>query len=184
MVDPEPSTAPFPLYTVRAADPGHDIVDPGDLAHADQDQIDQLMEAIGHLRLVERELAEAARAYMQLNETDMRALHYLLVAENQQQPVTATALARHLRITTASTTKLIDRLERQHHVVREPHPTDRRALLITVAPKTRAAAIASMGRHQASRVHVAAALTAEERDTVIRFLQATTAALRASLDSV
>lgn len=181
-MDPEPTAEQFPLYAVSAADPHHEIVAVDDFRDADRDQIDDLMEAMGRLRLVERDLAAASQAYMRLNETDMRALHYLLIAENQQQPVTATALARHLNITTASTTKLIDRLERQHHVVREPHPTDRRALLISVSPQTRTAAITSMGRHQASRVQVAAGLTPTERDVVIRFLEDTATALRSSVE--
>ena len=178
----EDSTQQMGLYAVRSADPRHEMVSSADLGDADHDQIDRLMEAMGQLRLVERSLAEASQAYMKLNETDMRALHYLLIAENQRRTVTASQLARYLNITTASTTKLLDRLERQHHVVRHPHPTDRRALHITISPQTRTAAIMSMGRHQASRVEVAATLTPEERDTVIRFLEGTAAALQQSLD--
>lgn len=182
MVDQEPTAEQSGLYAVRSADPRGEMVSASTVPDGAHSQIDQLMAAMGHLRTVERNLAEASQAYMQLNETDMRAVHYLLIAENQGHPVTASALARYLRITTASTTKLIDRLERQNHVVRHRHPSDRRAMLITISPETRIAAIASMGRHQASRVQVAAEMTAEQREVVINFLNNTAAALQASLD--
>lgn len=182
MTEGEPVAEQFPLYAIRAADPRGEMVAPDEVPTDDLAQIDEVMSAMGHLRTVERRLAEASQEFMKLNETDMRALHYLMIAENQDQPVTASALARYLRITTASTTKLIDRLERQHHVVRHRHPSDRRALLITVSATTRTAAIASMGRHQASRVKVAAELSPEQRAVVIDFLNDTATALQESLD--
>ncbi|HIT75181.1 MAG TPA: MarR family transcriptional regulator [Candidatus Avipropionibacterium avicola] len=182
MTEGEPAAEQFPLYAIRAADPRGEMVAPDEVPTDDLAQIDEVMSAMGHLRTVERRLAEASQEFMKLNETDMRALHYLMIAENQDQPVTASALARYLRITTASTTKLIDRLERQHHVVRHRHPSDRRALLITVSATTRTAAIASMGRHQASRVKVAAELSPEQRAVVIDFLNDTATALQESLD--
>ncbi len=39
--------------------------------------ISELMAALGRLRVAERKLAEASQRYMRLNDTDMRALHYL-----------------------------------------------------------------------------------------------------------
>lgn len=179
------SDDPASLYTVGAADPDGRLVDPSqfDADPTTREQVDRIMTAMGRLRAVERRLAEASEAYMRLKETDMRALHYLLVCENQGRHVTASDLARHLRITTASTTKLIDRLERGKHVVRHPHPSDRRALTVTVSPDSRAAAERSVGRHQASRVRAAADLTPDEREVVARFLDRTAEALATSLDA-
>ena len=86
-------------------------------------------------------------------------------------PVTAGHLASHLGISTASTTKLLDRLQSGGHITRNPHPTDRRALQISVTPETRRSAHETVGRHHARRYHTAARLTPAERDIVIRFLR-------------
>ena len=135
------------------------------------DHISKLMGALGDLRLTERELSEASRRYMKLNETDMRAVHYLTLCANQGTVATPGSLARHLGISTASTTKLLDRLQAGGHITRSQHPSDRRALAIAVTSKTHQAAIETVGRQQAKRIHAAARLTAEERDIVIRFLR-------------
>jgi DNA-binding MarR family transcriptional regulator len=113
---------------------------------------------------------DESQRYMKLGETDMRALHYLMVSENRSTMVTPGALASHLGISAASTTKLLDRLEKGGHVLRHPHPTDRRALTVTVTPETRRAATMSVGRQQARRFYAAARLTAVEREAVARFL--------------
>jgi DNA-binding MarR family transcriptional regulator len=54
--------------------------------------------------------------------------------------------------------------------MRHAHPTDRRALTVTVTPDTRRAATTSVGRQQARRVYAAARLTSAERKAVARFL--------------
>lgn len=54
--------------------------------------------------------------------------------------------------------------------MRAPHPSDRRALAITITDPTYEAAVETVGRQQAKRFHAAARLTWEEREVVIRFL--------------
>ena len=111
----------------------------------------------------------------------MRAIHYLLIAENEGTTVTASDLARHLGITTASTTKLLDRLEHHGHITRHRHPSDRRSLTVTVTAATRRAAMETVGRQHATRFTPAARLTPSERQTVVRFLTETADALESSL---
>ena len=158
------------VYYVESADPRGELVDRSDLSADDMAQIGRLMTALGRLRDAERELLQASQAYMKLSEQDMRALQYLIVAEHEGVIATPGAVAGHLGISAASTTKLLNRLESGNHIVRAVHPADRRAFAITVTPKTREAAMATMGRQQAKRIHSAARLTADERDTVTRFL--------------
>ena len=100
----------------------------------------------------------------------MRALHYLMVAGRNDSVITPSALAAHLRISTASVTKMLDRLEGAGHIQRAPHPSDRRALAITITEATREVAMNTVGRLQAKRFHAAARLTAAERRAVIKFL--------------
>lgn len=158
------------LYDVDASDPGQQLIDRTGIAPADVRQIGALMGALGRLRDAEQKLSEASLRYMRLNQTDMRALHFLIVCEHAGTIATPGAIAEHLGISSASTTKLLDRLERGGHITRAPHPTDRRALAITVVPETRESAMNTVGRQQAKRFHAAARLTREEREVVIRFL--------------
>ena len=158
------------LYDVDASDPRSELIDRSGLDPVDVRQIGELMAALGRLRDAEQELSEASLRYMKLNETDMRALHYLIVTGNQGLTVTPGALSAHLKISTASTTKMLDRLERAGHITRQAHPTDRRALAIFITPETHTAAMNTVGRQQSKRFYAAARLSREERATVIRFL--------------
>jgi DNA-binding MarR family transcriptional regulator len=159
------------IYDVQASDPRSALIDRSGVAPEDLRQIASLMGALGELREAEQRLSRASRRYMQLNETDMRALHYLIVCSNRQAIATPGGISQHLAISTASTTKLLDRLEKGGHIHRAPHPTDRRALAITITDETRDAAMQTVGRQQAKRFYAAARLTPDERETVIRFLE-------------
>lgn len=158
------------LYHVATSDPEGRLIDLTGMAEEDVHQIGELMTALARVGDAERRLTEASLEYMKLNRNDMRALHYLIAAKNRGVVATPGAIAAHLGISTASTTKLLDRLEAGGHITREPHPTDRRALAIAITPDTHEAALHTVGRQQSKRFHAAARLTREERDAVIRFL--------------
>lgn len=164
------TSAPTNIYDVNAADPESELVDRSTMAATEVAHIGELMAALGRLRSAEQQLSDASLKYMQLNQSDMRALHFLIVAANAKETTTPGAIASHLKISTASTTKLLDRLESAGHIIRQPHPTDRRALAISITPKTQRAAMETVGRQHAKRFHAAARLSAAERDVVIRFL--------------
>lgn len=172
---PEDRLAHSAIYDVEASDPRSTLIDRTGVSPEDLRQIAALMGALGELREAEQRLSDASRRYMQLNETDMRALHYLIVCANRDMIATPGGIAQHLAISTASTTKLLDRLEKGGHIRRSPHPSDRRALAISITPETRRAAMDTVGRQQSKRFYAAARLTREERDTVIRFLNDMTA---------
>jgi DNA-binding MarR family transcriptional regulator len=158
------------IYDVDSADPRSTLIDRAGVSQDDLRQIAELMGALGALREAEQQLTQASRRYMQLNDTDMRALHYLIVCANRDVIATPGTIAHHLGVSTAATTKLLDRLEKGRHIMRAPHPSDRRALAITITPETRNAAMETVGRQQAKRFYSAARLTREEREVVIRFL--------------
>lgn len=158
------------LYDVESSDPRSTLIDRSGVDPEDLRQIAKVMGALGELRDAEQKLSLASRRYMRLNDTDMRALHYLIVSENRDATATPGAIAAHLGISTASTTKLLDRLEKGGHIRRAPHPTDRRALAISITASTRQAAMETVGKQQAKRFYSAARLTPDERDVVIRFL--------------
>lgn len=167
-----PAPSPWRVQDIDASDPDGELVDRSGLTREAIAGIDELMAALVELRRTEEELREASEAYMRLNSTDMRALHFLIAAAHRGELSTAAALGAHLRISSASTTKLLDRLERGGHVHRRAHPSDRRAITIEVAAATRQAAMETMGRQQAGRFRAAARLTDAERGTVTDFLRA------------
>lgn len=74
---------------------------------------------------------------MDMNSTDLAALRMMIVREQRGQPVSPHEMARHLRISTASTTKLLDRLSEAGHVRRLPHPSDRRARVVELTDESR-----------------------------------------------
>ena len=136
------------------------------------------MEALRQWHEAERVLAEASRRYMQLNDSDMRTIRLLIRAQRQGLVVTPKDIAAAVGISSASTTKLIDRLVAGGHLVRIPHPHDRRTTSIAVTEATAQAAHEAVGRQHARRFEAIAALDSQERETVLRFLSAMTEADR------
>src|SRR5690606_31210060 len=133
------------IYDVDASDPRSALIDRTGVPPEDLRQIAVLMGALADLRDAEQKLSRASRRYMRLNETDMRALHYLIVCANREVTATPGGIANHPDISTATTTMLLDRLEKGGHSRRAPHPTDRRALAITITSETRPAAMETVG---------------------------------------
>lgn len=161
------------IYRVELSDPHGELVDRTELSDESVLQINRMMAAMAELRQAEDRLSDASTRYMKLNKTDMRALHFLIVCQNRGQLATPGEIATHLGITTASTTKLLDRLARGGHVTREPHPSDRRALVVRITPETHRSAMNTVGRQHARRFVVAARRTPEEREAIISFLEET-----------
>lgn len=159
----------------RIADAAGDLVHREHLTDEQVAHTVEVMRALRHWHVAAERMSEASSRYMKLNATDMRALRFLIAAHNQGEHVTPGQLSEHLAISTAATTKLLDRLERGGHIGREPHPVDRRSLVLRVTEHTRRDARETVGRQHARRFDVAAALTPDERDVVIRFLDALTA---------
>ncbi len=158
------------LTDPRVIDPRQELVRHDDLSEEELAQIIRLLTAIREWREAEQRLNLESRTRMKLNETDMRALRYIIAAMNAGVPVTAGALSDHLHISTASTTKLLDRLERAGHIARRPHPTDRRAVTVEITPETHRQVRRTMGLQHARRFEVAKALTPAEREVVTWFL--------------
>ncbi|MDH6237992.1 MarR family transcriptional regulator [Cryobacterium sp. CG_9.6] len=154
----------------RVNDPHQHLADYSTMDDAEIAQVTRVLLGIRHWRDSEQSLSVQSRSLMQLNETDMRALRFLVVSQKHDVTVTPGALAEHLTISTASTTKLLDRLAAGGHIERSPHPSDRRALMITVTKRTHKQVRETIGRNHAQRFDAVARLTPAEREVVIRFL--------------
>ncbi|MBN9176546.1 MAG: MarR family transcriptional regulator [Microbacterium sp.] len=132
--------------------------------------------ALARVRAAEAEMHQRIRATTSLGENELRILQLLLTRRRDGFDVKPSEISRHLGISSASTTALIDRLERQGSVERRTHPTDRRSILI--APTDRAVdEVADVVDAFADRVGRAIdALSVAERAVVIGFLDAVTEA--------
>jgi DNA-binding MarR family transcriptional regulator len=117
--------------------------------------------------------AEFANTH-RLHPTDLRALIHLLDAARAETVVTPGWLGEQLGLNSASTTGLIDRLEKAGHVRRVRDTRDRRRVLLTVEEQAIAVGWSFFGPLITEVVTVTRSFSEAELDTVRRFLQTTT----------
>lgn len=104
----------------------HDIADSGDTARAATDRVFELAEVLG---------AMMQRGMTERGLTPARAR--LLWALHHTGPVTQRTLADLLQVTPRTITGLLDGLGTDGYIQRQPHPTDRRAQLVTLTDRGR-----------------------------------------------
>lgn len=105
-----------------------------------------------------------------LHPTDVRALIHLLDAARDGTPATPGWLGRQLRLNSAGTTALVDRLERLGLLRRERDSADRRRVLLEVEQKATELGWAFFGPVIDKVVATAEGFEADELETVRRFL--------------
>jgi DNA-binding MarR family transcriptional regulator len=130
-----------------------------------------VLKALRDYRAAEVSTRRSTRDSTGMGETDLIALRYLLRAQTVGEQVGPKDLSRILQITTASTTTLIDRLVDSGHVRREPHPTDRRSLVVVPTVAADSEIRTALGAQNAKMLAVAEELSAEEARIVISFLR-------------
>ncbi|WP_189824405.1 MarR family winged helix-turn-helix transcriptional regulator [Streptomyces finlayi] len=91
-------------------------------------------------------------------------------------PTTPSELARHLGTSTAAMTLVIDRLAAGGHVRREPHPTDRRKVVVTPGEDWSATAFEYVAPLISGITAATEELAPDERAVVARFLARAVAA--------
>lgn len=91
----------------------------------------RIMEAMRAYRAAEMTMRRRTQDSMAMGENELLVLRYLTRASGTGREVTPIDLARHLGVSTASMTALLDRLERSGHLRRDPHPTDRRKVVVS-----------------------------------------------------
>ncbi|WP_171162457.1 MarR family winged helix-turn-helix transcriptional regulator [Streptomyces sp. I05A-00742] len=91
-------------------------------------------------------------------------------------PATPSELARELSTSTAAMTLVIDRLADAGHASRQPHPSDRRKVLVTPAERWEEAAFEHIEPLVMGIGEIARSMTAQEQATVVAFLERAVAA--------
>lgn len=154
---------------------------PASYWYADDDaRSTSVMEAMRSYRAAEVAMRRRTQQSMDMGENELLVLRFLARARLRGEPVTPVTLSRYLGITSASTTALLDRLERSGHITRTPNPGDRRSVLIASSEKSDLEV-----RHTLSAMHermmaVVREMDEDQRDAVIRFLDA----MRVAVDHI
>ena len=136
-----------------------------------------VLSALRRYRAAEVAMRRRTRTAMRMGETDLAALRFLLEAHERSQAVSPKDLAMHLGISTASTSTLIDRLVHTGHVERLPHPTDGRAVVLSVLPVSDAEVRTTMGEMHRRMIGVTSSLSGEEATIIAAFLARMTHAI-------
>jgi DNA-binding MarR family transcriptional regulator len=82
-----------------------------------------------------------------------------------------TDFAASLMLTSSGTTKRLDRLEAAGHITRQPDPSDRRGVLITLTPAGRRLVDEAASAHLANERRILAGLTAAEQHQLAGLLR-------------
>lgn len=108
---------------------------------------------------------------MDMNSTDLAAIRLMVLRERRGETVSPHDLARHLRISSASTSKMLDRLAAAGHVVRRPHPHDGRGRIVELTVESRRAFFAHFGVRLRGMRDVAENYSDDELRTITRFIE-------------
>lgn len=132
----------------------------------------QVLKLLRRYREVERQMRARTRDSMGMSETDLVALRHIVKAHGAGMALRQRELAQLLDLSTASVSVLVDRLSRQGHVRRVPHPGDRRSVAVeptTVSDHALRAILGTMHQRMLESVEM---LTDSERAAVTKFLTA------------
>ncbi|VDR32651.1 transcriptional repressor MprA [Arthrobacter agilis] len=130
-----------------------------------------VLNALRAYRNVESGLRRRLSQRLSINETDLGALRYLLAVWQRDQGASPKDLALALGISSASTTLVIDRLEKAGFIRRRRHPVDRRAVILEPGDKATDEFRAAFDIEKRGVLAAADTLSLEETETVTRFLR-------------
>lgn len=140
--------------------------------YGDDTSVAELLEAVRRFRRADADMRRRISAGMAMNLTDMQALQYVIATEARGHHAQPRDLAAYLAISTASTTKLVDRLTASGHLQRSTHPTDRRSVVLTSTSHAHAEIHARLGRMHEAMAEIARAVPDEARPALRTFLDA------------
>ncbi|SHE33317.1 MarR family winged helix-turn-helix transcriptional regulator [Devosia limi] len=134
-----------------------------------------LRDLTGEMTHVYRWLAESAG----INHTDLMCLFFVRSADGTATPK---AVSQHLGLTSGATAIMLNRLEAAGFIVRGPHPTDRRGVLLSLGTEVRESGLLQL-REKFIDLNQAvyAAFSEEELAVVRRFMRALLVNTRDSL---
>lgn len=138
---------------------------------APRDRSVAVLEAMRTYRAAETAMRRRTRVSMGMGENDLLALRYVITARQDGRSIGPKELTRYLGISSASTTVLLDRLERSGRLRREHSPFDRRALILVPTATTDEELRAALGDVPERMAAVASALDEHQAAVVVEFLR-------------
>lgn len=130
----------------------------------------RILELMREVREAEQRRRSSTQDSMGLRGTDLQALRYLIQAQASDRLLRQKDLARHLGLSTAAVSALIDRLVGAGHLRRISHPEDRRSVALEVASATVEKVRDSLGEAHAGMLRAVEGLTPSELGVVSAFL--------------
>lgn len=151
-----------------------------DAFRANRPGVVRAMESVRALSDALDRMNSGMKGDMDMNASDLATLRMLIIREQRGEMVSPHDVASHLRISTASTTKLLDRLAASGHLERQPHPSDGRARVVVLTPKSREEFFRHFGAHLNAMVAVADTFSDEQLMTIARFVDGLSDAISAA----
>lgn len=143
---------------------------------ARRDTPPDVLSAYERLREAEYSRQSRVRTSTGMGDNELRLMRYLVAEKREARDVKPSEIARHLGISSASTTALLDRLENRGSLERVSHPTDRRSVLIAPTAVAETTLSATVEAYENSVVDIASTLDDDARALVVGFLDALTEA--------
>lgn len=134
--------------------------------------VTSVLAAVRRFRRADEQLRVRMSDDMQVNPLDLRAVQLVVAGERRQRPLSAGELSHELGISTAATTKLVDRLVASDHLARTAHPHDRRSVVVRATDHAHEQLRLRMSGLHERMAQVAASVPVGSRDAVIDFLSA------------
>lgn len=131
----------------------------------------RIMEAMRAYRAAEMTMRRRTQSSMAMGENELLVLRFLTRAVGDGRDITPVDLARHLGVSTASMTALLDRLERSGHLERRPHPSDRRKILVAATAHADEEMRETLASMHARMMQATRGMTESETAAVTAFLQ-------------
>ncbi|MBO9705090.1 MAG: winged helix-turn-helix transcriptional regulator [Arthrobacter sp.] len=141
-----------------------------------EDHVLNSLHLLREFREVETGARESLRADLNINNTDLEALRFV-VDESVERTVTPKMLGAHLGVTSASTSALVERLISAGYLTREVDRHDRRARILRATEDARDMLDSGLQRQVSALLSAAGAFTDEELAAVERYLEALISAL-------
>ncbi len=138
------------------------------------DEASALLTAYDRFRHADLARQARVRSKTGMGDNELRLVRYLLAAQRDGADVRPSAISRYLGISSASTTALLDRLERAGTLQRVNDPTDRRSILITPTATAAATLAATVDEYEQRVTGLAEDLDEVARRIVIDFLDSLT----------
>jgi DNA-binding MarR family transcriptional regulator len=130
----------------------------------------EVLESVRRHRAAEAAMRRRIRDDMDMGDTDLAALRWIIEQEKAGRSATSAGLSRALVISTAATVKLVGRLTASGYIARTDHPSDRRSLLLSTLPGAHERLRSAIGPMHRRMMQLADSLEPDERDVVIHFL--------------